>query len=267
MRAAVAGDRARSGGGRRDRRDRRRSRAASPGCPANPTVASAIAPTSVPVPERRFARSTVSCTVRDSYAASGRSQGWPSSDATESQGARTVATNAATESEGFTIERSTGSPSLVDVDGRIAPHDLRRRRRGRDHAVERNRERGVARGEQNRRVHGAQESRDVEGRHADRLHAVRSEREGVRHDHEAAVVRLRAHEDGVGSAVAHDERRGRARAGRRDERRDGRRLGHEQERGPEDVAHRHAQRRETTGRPNRRTLRPAPGKRSRRVPR
>src|SRR5664279_1186210 len=89
-------------------------------------------------------------------------------------------------------------------------------------------------------MHGAQESRDVERRHADRLHGVRSERERVRHGHEAAVVRLRAHENGVVSAVPHDERRGRARAGRRDEHRDGRRLGHELERGREDAADRHA---------------------------
>ncbi len=76
-----------------------------------PTVARDTAPTSVPVPERRFARSTTSCTVRVSRAASGRSQGCPSSDTAVSHGVWTVATNDAATSEGFTIERRTGFPS------------------------------------------------------------------------------------------------------------------------------------------------------------
>ena len=63
------------------------------------------------MPERRFARSTTSCTVRVSRAASGRSQGWPSSDTTVSHGERTVPAYDAVASEGFTIERRTGLPS------------------------------------------------------------------------------------------------------------------------------------------------------------
>src|ERR1019366_8900743 len=61
-----------------------------------PTVASETAPTSVPVPARRFARSTTSCTVRLSPGASGRSHCCPSSDTTEIQGDRIVATKDAT---------------------------------------------------------------------------------------------------------------------------------------------------------------------------
>ena len=77
---------------------------------AKPTVEIAMAPSSVPVSPRRFARSITSWTGRISNGAIGRSHGWPSRDWTLSQGALTEPTNAALVAPEFTRFRVTVVP-------------------------------------------------------------------------------------------------------------------------------------------------------------
>ena len=134
-------------------------------------------------------------------------------------------------------------PVAVDVRGRVAPDDPRLRRSGREHAVDGNRERRFARREHDRRVHGTRQHGDVERRHDHRGFGVRGQRERIRREDEAAVVRLRTHDERVGPAVANDEGRRQAGAGRRDERGDRGGLGHEEESRLQHVAHCHAKRR------------------------